>query len=175
MAGGYPVLVVSQDTEENGWKVEWYGAHLGYVKSWPYIGTDPVVWVGTTEGGNAVDVTLTTSKYHSKEQAAQALVETVDQWESRPKRYILMRHDPTGKNHAYLYEYATIRKTLGEGRAAVDIVEIVGNTTEQVEYTARYQLDRLYSGLEGRSNTVYQSPEYAETDAQRVVETLSTL
>ena len=90
-------------------------------------------------------------------------------------RYILMRHSNTADNHAYLYGTARIIETVGEGTAAVDIVQVVGDDTgeDRAEYLAQYQLGRLQSGLEARSNQVFRRYSQALEEAKLVVETLS--
>ena len=80
-------------------------------------------------------------------------------------RYILMRHDESQSNHDYLWPRATIHSTVGEGRAAIDIVQITGDDDIDVERRSWDQLDRLYSGLESRGYRVFKFYEAAFTEA----------
>lgn len=84
------------------------------------------------------------------------------------QRYILMKHDAEGRNHAYLYEYCTIEGTIGTGPHAVDLVRIEQDIASRADFSARYQLDRLYSGLEARCNEVFEDPIRALTKAWEV-------
>ena len=99
------------------------------------------------------------------------------------ERYILMRHDPTGHNHEYLYSHSTVVDTVGEGKRAVDIVrteiepenDSVQAGTEvqvRVQFLARYQLGRLQSGMESRSSEVFDTLERARYEAQRVLDAM---
>lgn len=91
----------------------------------------------------------------------------------RVSKYILMRHDPKGNNHEYLYEYAEIVQSLtndlGDEAAAVDILQVSGNDEERASYNARYQLGRLGSGLETvGDHNVYDTLEAARVRALEI-------
>lgn len=91
-------------------------------------------------------------------------------------RYILMRHDPEARNHAYLYEYARVIETIGPLASgdSVDIVQCVGPSTgdESADFVANYQLGRLQSGMEGRSQIVFRFYHQAREEAQRTAQLL---
>lgn len=80
-------------------------------------------------------------------------------------RYILMAAGAS----AYLYDAtASVVRTIGEGNESVCVVRVVGNDEKRADYLARYQLDRLYSGMEARSNTVFRHLGDAVKEAEDV-------
>jgi 4-amino-4-deoxy-L-arabinose transferase-like glycosyltransferase len=78
-------------------------------------------------------------------------------------KYILMRHDPTERNQAYLYPTATVVATVGTRILdhKVDVVRVEVSEGSDVDFIATYQLGRLWSGLEGRSDKVFDTLEQA--------------